>query len=213
MKLRLPCPSLPAHPCCVIEIHACRSANPPPPPASPLNLTDVAIDDRHFLSVAFNVHMASGPVVALMSFRKNAVGRSREGLLQGEQMPWHDVQFYERKSRKVMTLYRKSRWVLCVRTYAHVSHIKPFQIAQSDDTFLQEITVGGGCCQSVLIHTYRASNLFFCSHTHNTCRMTLPVACAGIQLSETFGRRPSSLRWSGRPGPFFLWLPRRATDS
>ncbi len=49
--------------------------------------------------------------MAFMSWRKQAVGKSRDGFLQGEQVPWHDCQYYEKRSRHAMNVYKKTKWV------------------------------------------------------------------------------------------------------
>ena len=70
------------------------------------------VQQRHFLSVAFNTHMASGPVVKWMAFREGGVKKgTNDPLLQGEHTPWQSVEYYDTRSRQVMRTYKKSRSV------------------------------------------------------------------------------------------------------
>lgn len=66
------------------------------------------VEQTHFLSVAFNTHMATGPVVRWKAFRKGGLKR-KDDRLEGEQAPWHPVSFYDRKARHVTTVVKKSR--------------------------------------------------------------------------------------------------------
>lgn len=102
-------------------------------------------EQRHFLSVGFNTHMATGPVVRWMAFRHRKGGqrrRSKSGAGAGaaggvsvdsdaggqsalpleEPAPWHPVSYYERRSKHVTTTLRKTRSVRCtVHSQSHTA--------------------------------------------------------------------------------------------
>jgi hypothetical protein len=69
---------------------------------------EATVEQRNFLSVAYNTHLASGPVVNQRSFRSVAKN-SGDPQLRGERVPWHPVSFYESKSRRLDRTINKTR--------------------------------------------------------------------------------------------------------